>query len=491
MSPRRRAAPPPELPGYTFVELIGSGGFADVYLFEQHVPRRRVAIKVLHTDRMSRSALAEFAAEANVMAMLSTHPSIVTVYGAGEAPDGRPYLVMEYAPRPTLQARYRARPLSVPEVLRVGIMIGAAVETVHRAGVMHRDIKPANVLFTEYDHPALTDFGIASTSAAETAAGVSIPWSAPEMFAEQPFGGPEADIYALAATLYTLLAGHSPFEAEHAATSLDLIDRIERMPAQPIPRPDVPESLQRTLLRALSKSPADRHPSALAFARALQKVQIELSMAVTVIDIIDDAPDRHDEDGEADGLTRVRGVVSIAPLGADAGLVDTDLPVEAPVGSGLAAAVDVEPRRPSHRAQPGVPSLWSRPWGRVTILTSAFAIVAVIVVASILATTIRTPDAGPSASPQNIVVAAVPSPEDLAGRVEGDSVVFTWTNPDALPGDRYLWNLVSAGSDEEAEVVESPTVTVPRGNAVQVCIAVSVLRDNGAASTTPARLCAP
>ncbi len=488
MSPRRRAAPPPELPGYTFVELIGSGGFADVYLFEQHMPRRRVAIKVLHTDRMSRSALAEFAAEANVMAMLSTHPSIVTVHGAGEAPDGRPYLVMEYAPRPTLQARYRARPLSVPEVLRVGIMIAAAVETVHRAGVMHRDIKPANVLFTEYDHPALTDFGIASTSAAETAAGVSIPWSAPEMFAEQPFGGPEADIYALAATLYTLLAGHSPFEAERAATSLDLIDRIERMPAQPIPRADIPESLQRTLLRALSKSPEDRHPSALAFARALQKIQIELSMAVTVIDIIDDAPDRSDEDGEADGLTRVRSVVSIAPLVGSPPLTGTDSTTEA-AASSSPAVIDVEPRR--HRTASGIASLWSKPWGRVAVVTSGFVVVAVVVAASVRAATVRTPDPGPSAAPQNIVVTAVPSPEDLAGRVEGGDVVFTWTNPDPLPGDRYLWNIVNAGRDEEAEVVETATVTVPRGDAVQVCIAVSVLRDNGAASTVPARLCAP
>ncbi|MFK4791043.1 serine/threonine-protein kinase [Microbacterium sp. ZW T5_56] len=491
MSSRRRAAPPPELPGYTFVELIGSGGFADVYLFEQHMPRRRVAIKVLHTDRMSRSALAEFAAEANVMAMLSTHPSIVTVYGVGQAPDGRPYLVMEYAPRPTLQARYRTRPLSVAETLRVGIMIAAAVETVHRAGVMHRDIKPANVLFTEYDHPALTDFGIASTSALETAAGVSIPWSAPEMFADQPFGGPEADVYALAATLYTVLAGHSPFEAERAANSLELIDRIERMPAQGVPRPDVPDSLQRTLLRALSKSPADRHSTALAFARALQKVQIELSMAVTVIDIIDDSPGRQNEDAEADGLTRVRSVMSITPLAAAAALTPADPVVDSAAVPAPRAAVDVEPRQLRRRTRSAAPSLWSKPWGRVTIITSAVALVAAVFAASILTTSVRAPDATPSSAPQNIVVAAVPAPQNVAGRVEGDAVVFTWTNPDALPDDRYLWNLVSAGRDEEAEIVDLPTVTVPRGNAVQVCIAVSILRDNGAASTEPARLCAP
>ena len=115
------------------------------------------------------------------MAMLSTHPAIVTIYQAGVARDGRPYLVMEYCPKPNLQVRYRREPFSVAESLRVGIQVAAAVETAHRAGVLHRDIKPANILVTEYNRPALTDFGIASTtSAAAESEGLSIPWSPPE-----------------------------------------------------------------------------------------------------------------------------------------------------------------------------------------------------------------------------------------------------------------------------------------------------------------------
>src|SRR5690606_1169274 len=104
VSARRAPQAPPELPGFTYVDVLGSGGFADVFLYEQHLPRRRVAVKVLLTERISSGSVSEFTAEANVMAMLSTHPAIVTIYQAGVAADGRPYLVMEYCPKPNLQS---------------------------------------------------------------------------------------------------------------------------------------------------------------------------------------------------------------------------------------------------------------------------------------------------------------------------------------------------------------------------------------------------
>jgi serine/threonine protein kinase len=311
----RRPSPPPDLPGFTYLEPLGTGGFADVFLYEQQMPRRRVAVKVLLADRLASSAAQEFADEANVMAMLSTHPAIVTIYQAGVAGDGRPYLVMEYCPRPNLQVRARKESFSVAEALRVGVQVAGAVETAHRAGVLHRDIKPANILVTEYNRPALTDFGIASTTGATgEASGMSIPWSPPESFADPPQSGPRTDVWALGATLFTLLAGRSPFErAGERNSSADLIERIERAALPSLARPDSPESLQRLLERAMAKNPDDRFPSAVAFARALQKVQIELSHSVTPIDIVDDHPPAEDLDDDGDGLTRVREIVSIDP----------------------------------------------------------------------------------------------------------------------------------------------------------------------------------
>src|SRR5690606_2078483 len=174
----RAPSPPPELPGFIYLRPLGTGGFADVFLYEQQLPKREVAVKVLLADRLTAGAAEEFTNEANVMALLSTHPAIVTIYQAGVAGDGRPYLVMEYCPKPNLQIRTRKEPFSVAEALRVGVQVSGAVETAHRAGVLHRDIKPANILVTAYNRPALTDFGIASTagSAADgEAAGMSIP----------------------------------------------------------------------------------------------------------------------------------------------------------------------------------------------------------------------------------------------------------------------------------------------------------------------------
>ncbi|MCR2813154.1 serine/threonine protein kinase [Microbacterium sp. zg.Y1090] len=315
MSAARLPASPPELPGFTYRELLGSGGFADVFLYDQALPQRRVAVKVLLADRLSQGSLDDFAAEANIMAQLSTHPAIVTIYQAGVSDDGRPYLVMEYCSRPNLQARYRREPFSLAEALRVGVQVAAAVETAHRAGILHRDIKPANILVTEYNRPALTDFGIAT--AADTDAeltGMSIPWSPPEAFAEAGSPGVAGDVYALGATVYTLLAGRSPFELPGERNgSADLIQRALTMALPPLGRADAPASLQRVLERSMATAPADRYASALDFARALQRVQLELNMAATPIDVIDDsAPEAHDDDDDG-ALTRIRGIVSIDP----------------------------------------------------------------------------------------------------------------------------------------------------------------------------------
>jgi serine/threonine protein kinase len=335
---KRPPMTPPDLPGFTYLDLLGSGGFADVYLYEQQLPKRRVAVKVLLTDRISSASVEEFTAEANVMAMLSTHPAIVTIYQAGVARDGRPYLVMEYCPKPNLQVRYRREPFSVAESLRVGIQVAAAVETAHRAGVLHRDIKPANILVTEYNRPALTDFGIASTtSAAAESAGLSIPWSPPESFDDVPRSDPRSDVYALGATVYTLLAGRSPFELPGQRNgAAELIQRIETMPLPSLGRADIPVSLQRTLERAMAKPSVDRYESAIAFARALQKVQIELSHAVTAIDILDDHVPEDVEQDEDDGLTRVRGVVSIDPETAPAAGLTRPSATTSPSGSPFA-----------------------------------------------------------------------------------------------------------------------------------------------------------
>ncbi|MGO3321282.1 MAG: serine/threonine-protein kinase [Microbacterium gubbeenense] len=548
----RPPSPPPDLPGFTYVSVLGTGGFADVFLYEQQMPKRRVAVKVLLADRISSGAAQEFADEANVMAMLSTHPAIVTIYQSGVAGDGRPYIVMENCPRPNLQTRARKEPLSVAEALRVGIQVAGAVETAHRAGVLHRDIKPANILVTEYNRPALTDFGIASTTGAVTeASGMSIPWSPPEFFADPPLGGARSDVFALGATLYTLLAGRSPFERPgERNTSADLIERIERTPLPPLARGDSPASLQQVLERAMAKSPDVRYPSAVAFARALQKVQIELAHSVTPIDIVDDHPLPEDPEDDDDGLTRVRNVVSIEP---DAGhtrpsaatrpfgspqpaaapeqpgpRLESGLPASAaedtvlrPGGEAAASAPVDEDRTvvrgprtvaPEASAPPSAPS--SAPPGaplpaaetaaaeekrkpRVGMWIGIAAAAVVLVGGTVLGVTALVGGGGeepdPAATqdevvPKDPVSDAVPSVDELAGERTGTAITFSWKNPSPEDGDLYLWNTVDLAGGGATETTEETTVTFEGAASGQVCVDVMLRRGDGRASE-PVRAC--
>lgn len=327
MTARREPSTPPTLPGYDPVRLLGMGGFADVFLYDQRMPRRSVAVKVLLAGHLGDDVRERFRTEADTMARLSHHPSIVTIHHADVAADGRPYLVMEYCSRPGLGQRYRSERMGVAEVLRIGVRLASAVETAHRAGVLHRDIKPANVLITDFGWPALTDFGIAATTswAAGAAVGMSIPWSPPEMLVEHPSGDARADVYSLAATVYSLLARRSPFEVPGAPNgAADLIPRIERGALVATGRGDVPETLEAVLRRAMDRDPRGRYHSAFAFARALQQVEAELMLPLTPLDLpeelgdpVADQPVDGDgpaaPEGEAAQATRLRPVPSIDP----------------------------------------------------------------------------------------------------------------------------------------------------------------------------------
>lgn len=536
MTGKRAPAPPPRLPGFTYVDMLGSGGFADVYLFEQQLPRRRVAVKVLLPDRMAGGAAEHFAGEANVMALLSTHPAIVTIYQAGVSDDGRPYLVMEYCPRANLQVRSRAAAFSVAEALRVGVQVAAAAETAHRAGILHRDIKPANILVTEYNRPALTDFGIAtSAEAAEASAGMSIPWSPPEAFSDDPDSGVATDVYALGATVFTLLAGRSPFEVPGGRNGgADLIARIENQTPPRLERTDAPESLQIVLQRAMAKRPGERYESAVAFARALQRVQIELAHSVTPIDILDDSPSADEEPADEDGeLTRVRGIVSIEPQTAPAAgqtrrrpgdeAPATAAPATEPAPRDAAATVITIPdeseaalgetvrRAPvsaSGISTTAVPSADRTPldapaalrrrsrtplWAGIGIAGGLAVVSGIVVGASLLQP--EAPDPATSASapaqPQDPTDGFVPPPADLTGTVDGGTAAFTWTNPDPQDGDAFVWYPYTLeGGDGQAQSVNGTSVTLPADPSGRTCIAVQLVRAGGT-SGDETRGCAP
>ncbi|VXB51506.1 serine/threonine-protein kinase [Pseudoclavibacter sp. 8L] len=297
---RRSPAEPPEIPGYLYRKHLGSGGFSDVFLYEQQFPRRLVAVKVLlGGDDLGETSRQAFIGEANLMAQMSSHPYIVTIFQADVAGDGRPYFVMEFASGLSLSERYKREQIPVEEALRTGVRISSAVATAHTVGILHRDVKPANILTNDFGWPALTDFGISSAVDDELAeaddlveappasgGGLSVPWSPPEMFEDEPKPDVRSEVFSLGATIYSLIAGHTPFERPgERNTTLDLISRIERGAISPILRGDVPRSLVSVLHKAMARNPAHRYQSAVEFAYALQRVELELNYAPTAIDV--------------------------------------------------------------------------------------------------------------------------------------------------------------------------------------------------------------
>ncbi len=306
---------PPELSGFKFLRNIGSGGFSDVYLYQQHMPRRQVAVKVLRSAQLDARTMRAFQDEANTMARLADHRNIVTVQSADVTTDGRPYVIMAYYPPPDLSSRVQRNPINVPTALRMGIQLAGAVETAHRARILHRDIKPANILLDKSDAPILIDFGIAGNTQEvdlDEDLGVSLPWSPPEVLDGRSNGSVSSDIYSLGATLWHLLVGRAPFHVPGGDnTQKATLSRIFTTPAPATGIHDVPPSLERLLQQCLAKKPELRPGSALELAHALQGIERGLSLSRTEVDVLD--LDDLDEDYDATSSSRQVGEPDTRP----------------------------------------------------------------------------------------------------------------------------------------------------------------------------------
>jgi serine/threonine protein kinase len=542
MSAKRGPAAPPAIEGYQYVQPLGSGGFADVYLYEQDRPRRKVAVKVLLSDLKTDGARRRFESEANLMAQLSTHPFIVTIYEANVTASGHSYLAMEYCSKPNLDARLRRQRFSVDDALAVGIQVASAVETAHRAGIAHRDIKPANILVTDYNRPALTDFGISGTtdSAGDDDGGMSIPWSPPESLRNSDADGVMVDVWALGATVYTLLAGHSPFAIPGGNNSpRELMSRIASMPLPGLGRIDVPQSLQQVLATAMAKQPGSRYPSAHSFALALQRVQVELSLAVTSFEVLDDGHDSDDSDDGGEDATRIRGVVSIDPRAntSDASTAvrasvatwaqQPTIPKPAPDATLIRASA---PRVAAETSVAGTRTPWERPAPftplpveetqlrpaepapdpdtapepesrrrpRWLLLAAGGVLTAAAVGGGLMVVNgAGKPSAPTTPSAADGPLEAVapgslaPAPTNLAGSRDGSNVTFSWENPAPVDGDVFMWRPVSVMQAGDYTVTSEARAVVAASPDAQTCLEVVIRRSNGQATPDPAKACVP
>jgi tRNA A-37 threonylcarbamoyl transferase component Bud32 len=260
---------------YRIVEQLGQGGMATVFKAYHAALDRYVAIKVMHPAFKEDSTfLARFQREARVVAKLE-HPNIVPVYDYAEH-NGAPYLVMKFVEGETLKARLARGPINLAEAVKIIEAAGAGLDYAHRQGILHRDIKPSNVMLAADGGIYIADFGLARIAQAgeSTLSSDSLLGTPQYMSPEQAKGVKEldagADIYSLGVVIYELVVGRLPFSAD---TPFAIIHDHIYTPL-PMPRkvnPNVPEAIERVLLKALAKERADRYPDVAALVTAFRE----------------------------------------------------------------------------------------------------------------------------------------------------------------------------------------------------------------------------
>lgn len=252
---------------YRIIDTLGEGGMANVYLAEDIILQRKVAVKILRLDLQNEpQTQARFQREALATSELS-HPNIVSVLDVG-TDHGLPYMVMEYVDGPDLKEYIRQNaPLDLHEVIRIMDQILSAVALAHKHNVIHRDLKPQNILMDKRGNIKIADFGIAvalnQSSVTQTN---SVMGSVHYMSPEQTRGGlvtKQSDIYSLGIILYELITGTVPFNGD-TPVSIALKHAQEPIPSIRKKDQSVPQALENVVLKATAKDPRDRYATAQA-----------------------------------------------------------------------------------------------------------------------------------------------------------------------------------------------------------------------------------
>jgi serine/threonine-protein kinase len=266
---------------YRVISRLGSGGMADVYLAEDQLLGRQLAVKLLHHHFAEDQEFVErFRREASSAAGLS-HPNIVAIFDRGEW-NGTYYIAMEYVAGRSLKTVVREQgALDPAAAIDIVTQVLRAARFAHKRGVIHRDLKPHNVILDEEGRARVTDFGIAKAGASDMTLTGSIMGTAQYLSPEQAQGhtvSGRSDLYAVGIILYELLTGSVPFDGETAvAIAFKQVSAEPRPPSEL--QPTVSPALDAVVLRALAKDPARRFADADEFIAALQQARAALPIS--------------------------------------------------------------------------------------------------------------------------------------------------------------------------------------------------------------------
>ena len=249
---------------YQIIKTIGEGGMANVYLAQDTILNRQVAVKVLRGDLADDEKFVRRFQREALSASKLVHPNIVEMYDVGED-NGSYYIVMEYINGKTLKSLVKKRgALTLPEVIDIMTQLLSGIMCAHDSYIIHRDIKPQNVLILEDGRVKITDFGIAmALNSNELTQTNSVMGSVHYLPPEQANGSGstiKSDIYSLGILMYELLTGKVPFKGDNAV-EIAIKQMKEPIPSVCSQNPDIPQSIENIILKACAKNPKNRYDS--------------------------------------------------------------------------------------------------------------------------------------------------------------------------------------------------------------------------------------
>ena len=267
---------------YTIEALLGRGGMGAVFLAShKRLAGKQVAIKILHTEIEDADILARFKREAEIAARLN-HPNIVGVIDYNVAPDGTPYLVLDYLEGETLAQRIARGPMALDQVLSIVRQVGSALAAAHRAGIVHRDLKPQNIFLVptevdgrEVEIAKVLDFGISKIRGSQTVQTQdSMLLGTPQYMAPEQALGQHAnvddrtDVFAFGAIVYEMLSGQPAFSGASIPEVVFKVVYEQPLPLAPL-APSAPPAIIRAVMQAMAKPAEDRFANVAGFVEAV------------------------------------------------------------------------------------------------------------------------------------------------------------------------------------------------------------------------------